>query len=123
MSNAIAVPAAYGADLAPVDLSFDLEITDDELFVLVVDFSQVTSARAVVTRPDGVTLDWALTIADVPAASETTITLTHEIDFADLFDDALAPVAPGAYEIRFLVTDDDGEHVVPGRQWFEVVRL
>ena len=113
----VAVPLAYRDDLAPVTLSFDLEQTQDEVLTSGLDFEQIASARAVITRPDAETLDWDLDVALDPAATETTITLTHDLDFADLFVGALPIV--GTYEIRFLVTDVDGEHVIE-KQWFDV---
>lgn len=114
----IAIPLAYRDNLATETLSFALVADPGSL----IDFEDVVSARAVVTRSDGERLDWVLAIADEPAATETTITLEREVVFADFFDVAGEAIAPATYEIRFLLTDDDGEHVL-GRQWFAVELL
>lgn len=112
----IAIPAAYRDDLAPVLVAFDL---DDELGEI--RGNEITSARAIVTRPDGIALEWTLSIADEPEATTTQITLFHTLDLADLFDGDRA-IAPGLYAIRILVTDADGEHVLPN-VWLPVERL
>ncbi len=113
----IAVPAAYSDDLAPITISFELAQSDDDLLAQgSIDFEQVTSARAVVTRPDGVVLDWALQIA--AGATETEITLEHELDQSDLFDTSTRSVL-GTYDVRILVTDPDGELPL-GKSWLAV---
>lgn len=117
----VAVPAAYSDDLAPVVVTFEIDATQDELFAADgLDYEQVTAARAIVTRSDGVRLEWPLEIA--VGATETAITLTYTLDVADLFDASLLPVAPGTYEVRIFATDPDGEHVLP-MLWLPVERL
>lgn len=115
MSNAIAIPAAYSADLAPVIISFLIED-------IPVDGTEITVARAIITRSDAERIEWALAIAEEPAASESAITLEHVLDLADLFNTGGEAVAPGTYEVRIFVTDGEGEHVLD-RRWLAVERL
>lgn len=112
MSPLVAIPSAYRDDLAPITTTFALDAEQDDLFAEAgIDFEQVTAARCTVTRSDGERLEWTLAIVD--GATETAIQLEATVDPADFFDAGGEPVAPGTYDVRILVTDPDGEHVLP----------
>lgn len=110
----VAVPAAYRDDLAPISITFALEATEG------LDYTDVTGARAVVRRSDGVVLNWALDLVD--GATETAMSVEHTLAPADLYDTEALPVAPGTYELRVLLTTETGEHIGP-RAWLAVERL
>lgn len=82
MTAAVAIPAEYRDDLAPVLLTFTLA-TDDEAL----DLTEVVSVRAIVERSDRETLEWAFDIETsdpAPTATEIVVSHTAEISAASL---------------------------------------
>jgi hypothetical protein len=113
----VAIPEAYRDDLEPFEVSFVLD-TDDPA----IDLTQTVSVRALIQRSDGEPLEWAFDIASDPAPTASAITVTHVCDFADFFDTAGEPIAPGTYDVRFFVKLTTGERPLT-KTWLPVQGL
>ncbi len=117
MTAAIAIPAEYRDDLAPVLLTFTLATDDAAL-----DLTEVLSVRAIVERSDRQTIEWAFTIEDDPAPTATEIVVSHTAALADFFDSGSRAVAPATYVVRFLALFPAGERPL-GLAWLPVERF
>lgn len=118
MTAAVAIPAEYRDDLAPVLLTFTLATDDDAL-----DLTEVVSVRAIVERSDRETLEWAFDIeTSDPAPTATEIVVSHTAEISDFFDSELRAVAPATYTVRFLARFPAGERPL-GLAWLPVERF
>lgn len=102
----VAIPSAYQAELAPVLITYELATDDPAL-----DLTTATAVRAIITRPDGVVLEWTFDIEASPAPTSTAATVSAAISRTDLFT-AAGLAVPGTYDVRFFVTVPAGEYVL-----------